>query len=326
MSFSTKSKITGFGSYVPERVLTNSDLVKMVDTTDEWIIQRTGIRERHISRADEHSSDLGTEAVKDLGTRLGVDCSDVDIIIATTFTPDHFTPHTSAIIQGKLGIKKAGTFDLGAGCTGFEYALATADSLVSSGHFNKALVVAAEAVSKAVDYSDRSSCILFGDAGAACIVERCEGKGSFIASDFTSDGEIGHYVTTTNHSDTVMGKCVEKKGIFEQDGQQVYKYAVKNVPQGIARLLRKSHLTTDEIDWFVPHSANLRIIEAISRKIGMPMSKTLTSVEMCGNTSSASIPLALSLAQKAGKIKSGDIALLYGFGGGLTNGGVIVRL
>lgn len=326
MTLSTRSKITGFGSYVPKRVLRNSDFEKMVDTEDEWIIQRTGIRERHISEKDEYSSDLAVKAVLDLENRIGVACSDADLIIVTTFTPDHFTPHIAAMVQGKLGNKKAGTFDLGAGCTGYEYALAAADAMVSSGHFNKALVIAAEAVSKAVDYTERSSCILFGDAGAACIVERCEYEGSFIASDFTSDGEIGYYVTTTNYSDTVLSKRVEKKSIFEQDGQQVYKYAVKNVPVGVSRLLDKAGLTVDDIDWLVPHSANLRIIEAIARKIGMPMEKTLTSVESFGNTSSASIPLALSEAQKKGRLKPGDTAMLYGFGGGLTHGGVIVKL
>lgn len=326
MALGTRSKITGFGSYVPEKVLRNSDFEKMVDTEDEWIIQRTGIRERHISEKDEHSSDLAVKAVLDLEKRYAISYSDADLIIVTTFTPDHFTPHVAAMVQGRLGIKKAGTFDLGSGCTGYAYALATADALVSSGHFNKALVIAAEAVSKAVDYSDRLSCILFGDAGAACIVERCEDEGSFIASEFTSDGDIGYYVTTTNYSNSVLGKHIDKKSTFQQDGQQVYKYVVKNVPAGISRLLDKAGLTMEDIDWFVPHSANLRIIEAVAKKIGMPMEKTLTSVEYFGNTSSASIPLAISEAQKKGRLKPGDTAMLYGFGGGLTHGGVIVKL
>lgn len=326
MALIARSKITGFGTYVPKKVLANSDLEKMIDTEDEWIVQRTGIRERHISEKDEHSSDLAVNAVRDLENRLGVKCSDVDLIIVTTFTPDHFTPHTAAIVQGRLGCKKAGTFDLGAGCTGYAYALAAADGMVSTGHFSKVLVIAAEAVSKAVDYTDRTSCILFGDAGAACLVERCEGEGSFIASDFISDGDIGYYLTSGNYSDNILGKPVENRGVFQQDGQQVYKYAVKNVPAGISRLLDKGGLTIDEIDWFVPHSANLRIIEAIAKKIGISMEKVLTSVENFGNTSSASIPLALAEAQKSGKLKPDETVMLYGFGGGLTHGGVIVKL
>lgn len=326
MLLSTRSKITGFGAYTPERILTNADLETIVDTTDEWIVQRTGVRERHITRADEFSSDMAIKAVIDLRDRCGVHVSDVDMIVVTTFTPDHFTPHISAVVQGAIGIKGAGTFDLGAGCTGFEYALVTADALVSSGHFSKVMIIAAEAVSKVVDYTDRSTCILFGDAAAACVVERTEGKGSFLASSFNSNGEMAAYVTTTNHSNTVNGVPVVKHNIFEQDGQMVYKYVARNVPQGVDALLKRAGLTLDDIDWFVPHSANMRMIEGIAKKIHIPAEKVLTSVEYYGNTSSASIPLALSLAQKAGKIKSGDKALLYGFGGGLTHGGTIVEL
>lgn len=326
MLLSTKSKITGFGAYVPERILTNAQLESIVDTTDEWIVQRTGIRERHITREDEYSSDMAIRAVMDLRDRCGINISDVDMVIVTTFTPDHFTPHISAVVQGALGIQGAGTFDLGAGCTGYEYALVTADALVSSGHFSKVLVIAAEAVSKVVDYTDRSTCILFGDASAACVVERTEGRGSFLSSAFNSNGELASYVTTTNHSSSVNGVHVDKHNIFQQDGQQVYKYVVRNVPLGVTELLKRANLTIDDIDWFVPHSANMRIIEGAAKKMGMPMDRVLTSVEYNGNTSSASIPLSLSIAQREGKLKPGDRAILYGFGGGLTHGGVIVEL
>lgn len=324
------SRIVGFGGYVPERILTNADLENMVDTNDEWITQRTGIKQRRLAAENQFSSDLAIAAVEDLIVRHDVDVSDVDQIIVTTFTPDHFTPTVSALVQGRFGMQNAGTYDLAAGCTGFAYAISVADALIVSGANKKVLVVAAERVSQAVDYTDRSSCILFGDGAAACIVERIAEEGepqsAVLARYFHTDGDLAHHVTCTNYSQTVNGVEQERVHIFDQNGQQVYKYVMQQIPQGIRELLSEVTLKLDDIDWFVPHSANMRMIQTVCEKLPFPERATLTSLEYYGNTSSASIPLSLWLAQKEGRLHEGDTALLYGFGGGLTHGGAIVRL
>ena len=322
----SKSRISGFGAYAPEKVLSNADFEKMVDTNDEWIVQRTGIHERHITDANTYASDLGIKAVEDLIERTGIDISDVDLLIATTFTPDHFTPTVSGLIQGHFGIKAAGSYDLNSGCTGFAYAVSTADALITSGVNRKILVVAAEVLSKIVDYKDRSTCVLFGDGAAACVLERCENKGSVLARHFETDGDLAQYVYCGNQSDTVRGFKLERRGVFGQNGQQVYKYVMKHAPNGFAQLLSKAGLETKDINWFVPHSANLRIVQALGSRLDIPEEKTLTSVEMYGNTSSASIPLALWIAQNENKLNPDDLVVMYGFGGGLTHGGVVVRL
>lgn len=322
------SQIIGFGGYVPERILSNADLEKMVDTNDEWITQRTGIKERRIAAEDQFASDLAIEAVKDLIAQHAVSVDDVDQIIVTTFTPDHFSPTVSALVQSHFGMQNAGTYDLAAGCTGFAYAMSVADALVVSGANKKVLVVAAEKVSQAIDYTDRSSCILFGDGAAACIVERCskeEEQSAVLARYFHTDGDLAQYVTCTNQSQVVNGVTQERVRIFDQNGQQVYKYVMKQIPQGIKTLLFEASMDLDDIDWFIPHSANMRMIQTICEKLPFPEKTTLTSLEYHGNTSSASIPLSLWLAQKEGRLQKGDTAILYGFGGGLTHGGVIVR-
>ncbi|MGI6104691.1 MAG: ketoacyl-ACP synthase III [Raoultibacter sp.] len=322
----SKSRISGFGAYVPEKVLNNADLEKMVDTSNEWIVQRTGIHERRIADAATFASDLAIKAVEDLVSRNSIDISDVDLVIVTSFTPDHFTPTISGLVQGHFGIKGAGSFDLNSGCTGFAYAVSTADALITAGVNKKILIVAAEMLSKIVDYEDRSTCILFGDGAAACVLERTEDAGSVLARHFETDGDLAHYVYCGNQSDTVQGMKLERQNIFGQNGQQVYKYVMKHVPDGFAQLLANANITGDDIDWFIPHSANMRIIQALGSRLSMPDEKTLTSIECFGNTSSASIPLALWLAQKEGKLNQGDLLVMYGFGGGLTHGGVVVRI
>lgn len=321
----SKSRILGFGAYVPEKVLSNEDLESMVETSDEWIVQRTGIKERRLVKEGEYASDLAIAAVEDLIAKKNISVDDVDQIIVTTFTPDHCTPTVSALVQKHFGMQNAGTFDLGAGCTGFAYALSVADALITSGANKKVLVIAAETVSKAVDYTDRTTCILFGDGAAACILEPAE-EGAFLGRYFQTDGDLAHNVSCTNYSDTINGVLQPKQRLFEQNGQQVYRYVMQNVPQGLHRLSAKAEILLDQIDWFVPHSANMRMIQTVCEKLPFPLEKTLTSLEYFGNTSSASIPLALWLAQEEGRLQKGDILALYGFGGGLTHGGVIVRL
>ncbi|MDR0514885.1 MAG: beta-ketoacyl-ACP synthase 3 [Coriobacteriaceae bacterium] len=326
----SRSRIIGFGAYVPERSLTNADLEALVETSDEWIVQRTGIHERRIAATAEFASDMAVRAALDLSDRTGVALDDVDHIIVSSFTPDHFTPTVSALVQGHFGMKAAGTFDLAAGCTGFVYALNVADALVTAQRSRKVLVIAAETVSKAVDYTDRTTCILFGDAAAACLVVRDEQasegvRGAFLASHFHTDGDMAQCLTCGNHSSSVNGHPAPQ-GVVVQDGQQVYKYVTRTVPQGLACLLDEAGITVDGLDWFVPHSANMRMISVLCEKAGIPLERTLTSLRLFGNTSSASIPLALWLAQQEGRLKEGDTLALYGFGGGLTQGGLIVRL
>jgi len=324
MKSHSSSKIIGIGAYLPHRKLTNHDLEKMVDTSDEWIIRRTGVKERRLSEKDEFSSDMAIKAVENLIERHSVKVDDVDMVIVTTFTPDHFLPTVSALVQGYFGMKAAGTMDLSAGCTGFMYGLCVADSLIKAGHSNKVLVIASETVSKAIDYTDRNTCVLFGDAAVAMLLERTDEKGSIIASYFSSDGRLAENATCSNLSQCVNGRELKTR-LFEQEGRFLYEYVVKNVPDAVCNLLKKAKLTLEDINWFVPHSANLRMIEALSKRLNIPIEKTLISNELYGNTSSASIPLAIWIALEESKLKSGDKMILYGFGAGLTHGGVVVE-
>ena len=320
----SKSKITGIGAYLPTNKLTNHELENMVDTNDEWIVRRTGVKERRIAESGEFSSDLAIKAIKNLIDNNNLNVDDVDMVIVTTFTPDYLTPAVSAVVQGYFNIKETGTMDLNSACAGFVYGLSVADSLISTGHSKKTLLIAAEAVSKVVDYQDRSTCILFGDAAAAVLLERRD-KGNFLSSYFTSDGSLADYAICSNLSDKINGQKIEKERLFQQEGRLLYEYVIKNIPPGIAKLLDKNNLTLEEIDWFVPHSANLRMVEALCKRMDYPVEKTLISNEYYGNTSSASIPLAIWQALEEGKIKSGHRLLLYGFGAGLTHGGIIME-
>jgi len=324
MEIKSNSKITGLGAYLPEKILNNHDFESMVETNDEWIVRRTGVRERHISAKNEYASDMAIKAVENLIEKYNVRVDDVDMIIVTTFTPDHLSPTVSAMVQGHFGINGTGTMDLNSGCTGFVYGLCVADSLITSGRSNKVLVIASETISKVVDYSDRNTCILFGDAAAASLIERQENKGNFLVSGFSTDGKLGDNVSCSNFSDNIYGRLVGKNRIFQQVGKFVYEYVIKNVPNGIRNLLKKANMTLDDINWFVPHSANLRMVEALCEKLNFSINKTLVSNEFFGNTSSVSIPLAIWKALCDLKIKAGDTLLLYGFGGGLTHGGLVI--
>lgn len=319
------SKITGIGAYLPSRILTNYDLEKMVNTNDEWIVRRTGVKERRIAEKDEFASDLAIKAVENLIEKYNVKVDDVDMIIVTTFTPDHYTPTVSALVQGYFNITQAGTMDINSGCAGFIYALSVADSLITAGHCNKILVISSEAVSKIIDYSDRNTCILFGDAAVATLIERSNKKGSFMASYFTTDGKLAHNISCSNLSQSINGRALSKERLFQQEGRFLYEYVVKNVPDGVCSLLKKADLTLEDVAWFVPHSANLRMIESICKRLDYPIEKTLVSNEFYGNTSSATIPLAMYMALEESKINPGDKMVLYGFGSGLTHGGVVIE-
>lgn len=325
MNNKSQAKITALSAYLPSKTLTNHELENMVNTSDEWIVRRTGVRERRITKPDEFASDLAIQAVSNLIEDYQVDIADVDMVIVTTFTPDHLTPAVSALVQGHFGMRNAGTMDINAACTGFVYGLCVADGLISAGHSHKVLVVAAEAISKVVDYSDRNTCILFGDAAVAALVERTAGQGGFIASAFSSDGSLAGYASCSNLSGKIHGRELGKERRFQQEGKLLYEYVLKNIPDGVKGLVAKAGLSLADIDWFVPHSANLRMIQAICERLAFPLDKTLVSNEFYGNTSSASIPLGIWTALRQGRIKKGDILVLYGFGAGLTYGGIVLE-
>ena len=322
---STYAQITAVGSYVPERILTNLEMEQMVDTNDEWILQRTGIRERRMARVDEFTSDLCVGAVRDLVLRSGKSVSDVDLVIVCTHTADFPFPSVSSLIQAKLGILHAGAFDLNAACAGFAYGLHVANGLISAGLHRKILVVGADTMSKITDYTDRTTCILFGDGAGAALVEPSEIKG-FLGYHLKSEGQGGNLLYRTGLSKEIDGTALIDTQKVVQNGREVYKWAVSTVPQGMKTLLENAGMTLAEVDWFIPHSANLRIIESICERSGFPMEKTLYSMEYYGNTSAASIPLALDMGLRAGKVKSGDTVLIYGFGGGLVQAGILLRV
>jgi 3-oxoacyl-[acyl-carrier-protein] synthase-3 len=318
-----RARVADIASYVPEGRLTNAELAKMVDTSDEWIVQRTGIRERSVASNDQYASDLCLEAVKRLRDRVG-SLDRVDAVIAATSTADYVFPSLAAQIQYGAGLKHAGAFDVGAACAGFPYALNIASAMVSSGQAREVLVVGGEVMTKALDYTDRSTCILFGDGAGAALVVPADETSYIERSSYGCDGEGGKFLYRTSIRHDIAG-IEDESGLLRQSGSDVYKWAVRRISQAVTDMLTGSGLTAADVDWFVPHSANMRIIEAMCQRTGIPREKTLTSLEHYGNTSTASIPLALQPAIDDGRIKRGDRILMYGFGGGLAHAGTLLR-
>jgi 3-oxoacyl-[acyl-carrier-protein] synthase-3 len=320
----TTLRIGGLGTYVPEQRITNEELSASVDTDDEWIQRRTGIRERRKSRPDEFTSDMCMGAVAAL-VAGGASLAAVDYVIAATITPDYQFPSVSAVVQDRLGLRNIGAIDISAACAGFAYALDLADALISTGRARNVLVLAGETLTKITDYTDRSMCILFGDGAAAALVTPDDGTGSgILARRVSSDGAAGKYLFMTALKKEIAG-IFEPQHLMRQNGRAVYEWVVTNVTAGINELLSSAQLRADQLDWFIPHSANMRMIEAIGVRNGISPEKTLTSIAWFGNTSSASIPLALAPAVADGRIKRGDLVLLYGFGGGLVEAGLLLR-
>jgi 3-oxoacyl-[acyl-carrier-protein] synthase III len=305
------SRITAIGSYVPTNVLTNVDLESLVETSDEWIVQRTGIRERRISATDEFTSDLCIAAVENMVARYSCSLEDVDLILVATHTAELACPSMACLVQAHFSIPRTAAIDLNATCAGFAYALHLANGMIAAGLHRKVLVIGADALSKTTDYNDRTTCILFGDGAGAVLLERNEDNPGFMGYYGGSDGSGGIHLYRTV--------------LIVQNGREVYKFAVTTVPAGVNALLSLAGMTTGQIDWFIPHSANLRIIESICEKTGIPMEKTLHTIEQYGNTSAATIPLALDQGVREGKIRSDHTLLLYGFGGGLVHAGLLWR-
>ncbi|PWW07340.1 3-oxoacyl-[acyl-carrier-protein] synthase-3 [Paenibacillus cellulosilyticus] len=324
--FRSNAKLTAIGSYVPAHKLTNADLERLVETSDEWIVQRTGISERRVSAPDQYTSDLCIEAVADLQRRYNVQLEDVDYIIVSTTTPDTPFPSVSARVQQAFNIGTCGAIDLQAACAGFAAALQNANGLLLSGAARKVLIIGADTMTKVTDYTDRTTCILFGDGAGAVLLEADDDReGDLLASYSVTTGAGGHHVYMSGLSEKIGEHALQNPGKIVQNGREVYKWAVGTVPVGIEQLLQRAGLTVADIDWFVPHSANIRIIESICERSDIPVEHTLTSLTNYGNTSSATIPLALDLAVREGKLKTGQMVLLYGFGAGLTQAGVLLR-
>lgn len=323
-----RAAITSVGHYVPEKILTNADLEKLVETNDEWIRTRTGIRERHIL---EHgaTSDLAVPAVQMCLKNRGITAEEIDAIIFATVTPDMFFPATACVLQEKIGAKKAFGFDISAACSGFVYALTMGSQLIETGAYKKVLVVGADKMSSIIDYTDRNTCILFGDAGAAVLLEPSENESvGIIDHRLYSDGSGGDflYMKGGGSLNPPTHKTLDDKlHVLYQDGKAVFKVAVVGMADVSAEILERNNLKGDDIDWLVPHQANLRIIDATANRMGLDKSKVMINIDKYGNTTAATIPLCLSEWWHAGKIKKGQNLVLASFGAGYTWGAIYVK-
>lgn len=312
------SRIAGTGSYLPEKLLTNADLEKMVDTTEDWIFTRTGIRERHIVADNEKTSDLAYHAAINAITSAGINAQDIDLIIVATSTPDDIFPSTACTLQAKLGIAGCPAFDIQAVCSGFVYAISTADNFIKAGSAKCALVIGAETFSRITDWTDRSNCILWGD-GAGAVILQASAEQGIISTHLHADG---NYVKMLH----VPRKSEENpKETILMEGNAVFKMAVNTLDSIVDETLTANGMQKSDIDWLVPHQANIRIIQATAKKLDMSMDKVVTTVEKHGNTSAASIPLALDVAVRDGRIKRGEIILMEAFGGGFTWGSALIK-
>lgn len=318
------ARIAAVGMYAPARVLTNADFERLVDTTDEWIVQRTGIRRRHVVSEGEYTSDLAFGAIDDLvASNPHLRLAEIDYIIVASTTPDYAYPSLSAMIQDHYGLRKTvGAVDISTACAGFCYGINLACGLIGTGQVRRVLVVAADALTRSVDYTDRATCVLFGDGAGAAVIDYSETPAIF-GMDAGSDGSGGKFLYRTETRDEING-IVDSSHLLRQDGAPVYRWVMENVPPAIFRILERAGTTLQEIDWFVPHSANLRMIEALNKRIGFPMERTLLSIEEYGNTSAVSIPLALVPAVRDRRVQPGQKLLLIGFGGGLVTAGNVV--
>ncbi|UQY80266.1 3-oxoacyl-[acyl-carrier-protein] synthase 3 [Candidatus Hepatincola sp. Av] len=320
------AKIIATGSYLPKKILTNNDLAKTVDTTDEWIVSRTGIKQRHIAAESETSSDLALAASKQCLNSAKLTEKDLDAIIVCTTTPDLTFPSTATILQSKLGMKHGYAFDVQAVCSGFIYGLSVADSLITSGKAKRILLVGTEVFSKIVNWKDRNTCVLFGDGAGAVILEATKedpknGSAGILATELRSNGDYGcHLQTTGGPSSTAT------VGYITMNGGEVFKHAVINMASLATEILQKNNLTKSDIDYLVPHQANIRILKSMANKLSLPIEKVIITLDQHANTSAASIPLALDYAIKNNKVKAGDLILSEAMGAGFTWGAAIFRL
>lgn len=320
--------ITGLGSYVPEKVLTNSDLEKIVDTSDEWIVDRTGIRERRIAAPEQATSDLAYEAAKKALADAGAAPEDIDLIIVATATPDMFFPSVACIIQDRLKATKAAAFDLAAGCSGFAYGLVVGSQFVKTGLYNKVLVIGAEALSKILDWTDRNTCILFGDGAGAAVLEPVEQGYGILGVDLGADGGGGQFLNIPaggSRRPASLETIQERMHYVHMAGNEVFKFAIKVMGEAAVKALDNAGLTSQDVDCLIPHQANIRIIQSAAKRLKLPMDKVVVNVDKYGNTSAASIPIALKEAVDSGRVKKDDVVVLVGFGAGLTWASCVIK-
>ncbi|MDR7857717.1 beta-ketoacyl-ACP synthase III [Tissierella sp.] len=313
--------ISGVGSYLPEKVLTNHDLSKIVDTSNEWIVERTGIHERRIVEDNIANSHIATMAARNALEDGKINPEDIDLIIVATVTGDHAFPSTACIVQKNIGATKAAAFDINAGCSGFLYGLTMGESFIKSGMYEKVLVIGAETLSKILDWQDRNTCVLFGDGAGACILERCEEGFGILSSDLGADGSNGQVLTIPaggSKLPTSLETVENRLHFIQMDGKEVFKFAVRVMEKASINALEKANLELDDLDFLIPHQANMRIIDAAAKKLKLDRDKVYVNLNKYGNMSSASIPVALHEAVKDKKIKKGDNVLLVAFGAGLT--------
>ncbi len=326
-----RAKIVGIGSYVPARVLTNKDFEKMVDTSDEWIVARTGISERRIAREDEDTSDMCVEAAKRALNMAGMTPEDIDLTIAGTVTPDFRLPSLSCMIQKKLGLVNAASMDIAAACAGFIHGLSMAQAYIRAGMYRRIMVFGAEKLSSITDYTDRNTCVLFGDAAGVAILEKSDDDSGILSTYLKSDGSLDRLLyiqgggTNTPCHPTNGDRRADVDPYLRMNGNEVFKHAVRYMGDAAMRVVQDAGLTTDQIDLLVPHQANIRIIKATADRLGLPMDKVYLNIAKYGNTSAASVPLALDEALEEGRIKKGDNIVSVAFGGGLTWGAVLFR-
>lgn len=307
-----KAGIIGTGHYVPEKIVTNKDLEKIVDTSDEWIRTRTGIEERRIARDDEDTSDMALEASKKALENAGINGEDIDLILVATVTPDTSFPSVSCILQDKLGARKAAAMDISAACSGFMYGMITAKQFIETGAYKHILIVGAEKLSKITDWNDRNTCVLFGDGAGAVVMGPVSDEFGILSFELGADGNGGKHLE-------------QKDDYIVMNGREVFKFAVRQMPESSVNVVEKAGYSKEDVDYLIPHQANIRIMEAARERLGIDVDRMAVNVNKYGNTSAASIPIALSEAEQEGKIKSGDFIVLVGFGGGLTWGAVALK-
>ena len=320
-----RSVVIGSGHYLPEKCLTNADMARIVDTSDEWITERTGIRQRHLAAEGETTSMLATKAAMAAIHDAGIDPQTIDLVVLATATPDYTFPSTATQVQAALGIHGGAAFDLQAVCSGFVYAVATADNFIKSGSAKRALVIGAETFSRILDWTDRTTCVLFGDGAGAIILDAQEGQGTnddrgILCTHLRSDGRYRDKLFVDGGPSTTM-----TTGHLRMEGKEVFRHAVANMAETVEESFRLSGISPHEIKWFVPHQANRRIIDATAKKLNIDPSRVVITVDVHGNTSAASIPLALSVARQDGRIQKGDLVLIEAMGGGFTWGSALMR-
>lgn len=318
------SRICGIGSYLPERILTNAELEKMVDTSDEWISMRTGVRKRHIAAEDETTCDLAEHAARRAIEAASITANDVDLIVVGTTTPDMVFPSTACLLQQRLNIHGCAAFDIQAVCTGFIYALDIADKFIKTGAAKRALVVGAETLSRIIDWTDRSTCVLFGDGAGAVVLEASDEPG-IISSHLHADGKYQELLIVPSGISKGYDRVQNGTAYIKMQGNEVFKVAVNTLGRIVDETLTANDMKKEDLDWLVPHQANIRIISATAKKLDIPMDRVVVTVDQHANTSAASVPLALDTAVQDGRIKRGEILLLEAFGGGFTWGSTLLR-